>query len=72
VVLTASSLQQSGIADIISRDFATSLTQAVTQSSSFVTQTIFNTINNNNTNNAPVNNITNNNNCISQSSQNGH
>jgi hypothetical protein len=69
VSLTASNLQLSGIADIISGDFSASLAQAVTQSSSSVTQTIFNTINNNNIN-PPVNNTTNNNNnCISQSNQ---
>jgi len=70
VALTASNLQLSGIGDIISGDFATSLGQAVTQASSSVTQTIFNTINNNAINNSNVNNTTNNNpnnNCISRS-----
>jgi hypothetical protein len=72
VGLTASNLQQSGIGDIISGDFATSLGQAVTQASSTVTQTIFNSINpNNSNNNAPVNNTTNgNNNCMSRSNGN--
>jgi hypothetical protein len=71
VALTASNLQQSGIGDIISGDFATSLGQAVTQASSSVTQTIFNNTNNNAIN-SPVNNTTNSNsnNCVSQSSQN--
>jgi hypothetical protein len=75
VTLTAANLAQSGVENTISGDFATSVGQAVNQTSSPTTQTILN-INNNTT--TTINNTTNNNQgqnnnnqgCVSRSTQN--
>jgi len=78
VTLTAANLSQSGISDIISGDFTTSVSQAVNQSTSTATQTILNinnANNNNNNNNPNVNNTTNNNqncNTVTNSNINGN